>query len=77
MFPTNACLGKYNKKICHRACLGDIMGQTYPFYACNGTNYTRHFKGSRYISLQLEAKVFKVTLSKTLIGVKSRACGTI
>ena len=53
------------------------MGQTYPFYACTGTNYTRHFKGSRYISLQLEAKVFKVTLSKNLIGVKSRGCGTI
>ena len=53
------------------------MGQTYPFYACTGTNYTRHFKGSRYISLQLVAKVFKVTLSKNLIGVKSRACGTI
>ena len=38
------------KKIGHRACLGDIMSQTYPIYACTGTNhvvsfhrFTKHF----------------------------------
>ena len=26
------------KKIGHRACLGDVVGETYPIYACTGTN---------------------------------------
>ena len=25
------------------ACLGDIMGQTYPIYACTGTYLMHHF----------------------------------
>ena len=48
----------------HRACLRHMMGQTYTIYACSGTNHARHFIGSRYILLQLEARVFKVTLEK-------------
>ena len=31
------------KKIGHRACLGYMIGQTYPIYACAGTNHVRHF----------------------------------
>ena len=27
------CFEEYNKKIGHHACLGDVMGQTYPIYA--------------------------------------------
>ena len=53
------------KKIYHRACLGDLMGQTYPIYACTATNHTRHFIGSRYVLLRLEGRVFKITLLKT------------
>ena len=47
MFPSNACLEKQNKKIGYRACLRDIMGQTYPIYACIGTNHARHFIASK------------------------------
>ena len=36
------------KKTGHRAYLGDIMDQTYPIYACTGTNHACHFIGSRY-----------------------------
>ena len=25
----------------HRVCLGDLMGQTYPIYACTGSNLAR------------------------------------
>lgn len=53
------------KKICHRAFLGDIMGQTGPIYACTGNNHTPHFIGSQYKLLQLEASVLKATLEKT------------
>ena len=49
------------KNIGQRACLGDIMSQTYPIYACT---CTYHFIGSQYTLLQLEASVFKVTLEK-------------
>ena len=31
------------KKIGHCACLGDIKGQTYPIYACTGTNHVASF----------------------------------
>ena len=61
------------KQISHRACLGDLMGQTYSFYASPGTNHARHFIGSRYILLRQEARVLKVTLEKNLLGRKSRA----
>ena len=50
------------KKIGHSACLGDIMGQTYPNYAFTSNDHSRHFIGSQYTFLQLEARVFKVTL---------------
>ena len=68
---------EYQKKIGHGACLGDIMGQTYPIYACTSNNHQRHFIGSQYIFLQLEPRVFKVPLEKNLIERKSRAYGTI
>ena len=74
MLPNNVCFEKYNKKIDHRACLRDIMGQTYPIYTCN---HARHFIASRYVLLLLEARVFKVALEKNLIGRKSRGYGTI
>ena len=41
------------------------MAQTYPVYACTGTNQLLHYIGLRYILLQLEARVFKVALVKT------------
>ena len=59
-------LEEYKKKIGHGACLGDIMGQTYPIYACTGNNHQRHFISSQYIFLQLEPRVFKVPLEKKL-----------
>lgn len=34
------------EKIGRRACLRDTMSQTYPFYACTGTNHARRFIGS-------------------------------
>ena len=40
------------------------MGQTHHIYARIGTNHARHFIGSRYTLLQLEARVLKVTLKK-------------
>ena len=42
------------------------MCQTYPMYACTGNNHTCHFIGLWYIFLQLEARVFTVTLEKKL-----------
>ena len=50
------------KKIGNCVFFGDVTGQTCFIYACTGTNHTRHFIGSRYILLQLEARVFKATL---------------
>ena len=44
------------------------MRQTYPIYACTGTNHARHFIGSLYILLQLE---------KSLICIKFRVYETI
>ena len=44
------------------------MRQTYPIYACTGTNHARHLIGSLYILLQLE---------KNLVGSKSRVYRTI
>ena len=49
------------------------MGQTHPISVCTGTIHARHVISSRYILLQLEASVFKVTLGKNLIERKSRA----
>ena len=63
MLPNNVCFEKYNKKMDHRACLKDIMGQTYSIYTCN---HARHFIASRYVLLQLKARVFKVVLEKKL-----------
>ena len=51
-------------KVGHSTGLGDTIDQTYSSYACTGTNHARHFIGSWYILLQLEARVFKVTLEK-------------
>ena len=34
------------KKIGHRACLKDVVGQTYPIYACTGANHARAFISS-------------------------------
>ena len=53
------------------------MGQTYPIYSCTGANHARHFIGSRHTLLQLEGRVFKITLEKKLIGRKFRAYGTM
>ena len=44
------------------------MSQTYPGYACAGTNHARHFIGSQYILLRLEARDFR--FKKNLIGGK-------
>ena len=44
------------------------MRQSYPIYACTGTNHARHLSGSLYILLQLE---------KNLVGSKSRVYRTI
>ena len=57
--------------MCHRACLRDMMGQTYSIYACVGTNLARHLIGSRCILRWLEATVFMVTV-ENLIGRMSR-----
>ena len=37
------------QKIGHYACVIDMMSQTYPIYACTGTNHVNHFIGSQYI----------------------------
>ena len=52
------------KKIGHRAYFGDLIGQTYPIYACTSTNHACNFIGSRYILLRLEARVFTIRLEK-------------
>ena len=41
---------------CHHACLRDTMSQTYPTYACSGTNHMWHFIDSWYILRLLEAR---------------------
>ena len=64
------------KKIGHHACIGDIMCQTYPIYACTGKNHSHYFIGPQYILLQLEARVFKRTLKNNLIERKIWANGT-
>ena len=64
------------KKIGHHACIGDIMCQTYPIYACTGKNHSHYFIGPQYILLQLEARVFKGTLKNNLIERKIWANGT-
>ena len=51
------------------------MGQTYPIYACTGTNQGHHFIGSHYILLRLEASIFKSDSWNDLIGRKCRAFG--
>ena len=43
----------------------------------HGTNRASHFIGSRYILLRLEARGFKVTFEKSLIGSNSRVYGTV
>ena len=43
----------------------------------SGSNRARHFIGSRHTLLQLERRVFKVTLEKNLIDRKTRMCGTM
>ena len=44
MFLTDVCFEKYKKKKTgHRACFRDMIGQTYPTYACTDTNHVRHF----------------------------------
>ena len=63
------------KKIRHRACLEDLMSQTYPIYACTGTNQAHHFIGSHYIFLRLEASIFKSDSWNNLIGRKCRTFG--
>lgn len=64
------------KKIGHHACIGDIMCQTYPIYACTGKNHSHYFIGPQYILLQLEARVFKGTLKNNLIERKIWANAT-
>ena len=66
----------FKKKIGHHACIGDIMCQTYPIYACTGKNHSHYFIGPQYILLQLEARVFKGTLKNNLIERKIWANGT-
>ena len=44
------------------------MGQTYPIYACTVALINEcHFISSQCILMQVEAKVFKVTLENNLI----------
>ena len=69
---------KTRRQIRHHVCLTDVMSQTHPIYACAGNNHARHLISSQCISLQLEARAFKVTLGKkNLMGGKSRAYGTV
>ena len=54
------------RRIGHSACLIDMVGQSYPIYACAGTSRARNFIDSRWILRLLEAKVFlKQRLKKT------------
>ena len=53
------------KKISHRACLRDIMHQSYSTNARTDTKHARYFIGSGYILRYLNERVFKVTLEKT------------
>ena len=55
---------KTRRQIGHHACLRDVMSQTHPICACTGNNHASHLISSQYLLLQLEARVFKVTLEK-------------
>ena len=55
---------KTRRQIGHHVCLRDVMSQTHSIYACAGNNYAPHLISSQCISLQLEARAFKVTLEK-------------
>ena len=55
---------KTRRQIGHHVCLRDVMSQTHPIYACAGNNHARHLISSQCISLQLEARAFKVTLDR-------------
>ena len=69
---------KTRRQIGHHVCLRDVMSQTHSIYACAGNNYAPHLISSQCISLQPEARAFKVTLEKkNLMGGKSRAYGTV
>ena len=46
------------KKDSHHACIGYIMCQTYPIYACTGKNHSHHFIGPRYIFATTGSKGF-------------------
>ena len=48
------------------ACVGDIMGQTYPIYACTGTYHMHHFIIKVHFAAVNGSKAFKVTLEKKL-----------
>ena len=61
---------KTRRQIGHHVCLRDVMSQTHSIYACAGNNYAPHLISSQCISLQLEARAFKVTLEKKLDGWK-------
>ena len=65
------------KKIVHGACLRDMRSQTFPIYTWTGTDHARHFVGSRFILRYLEARDFKVTFEKNLLGKESPTYGTI
>ena len=64
------------KKIGHRACFRDMMGQTYPLYPCTNTN---HAHVSSYVVhfAVTEARFLKKHLKKNFMGTKSRAHETI
>ena len=50
MLYNSVCLEKYKEKVGHRACSGDMMGQTHPIYACTGINDAHQsIISSRYI----------------------------
>ena len=57
--------------------LRDMMGKTYPIYACTGINHARHFTGSFYILRQLLERLSTITLEKKLISGNSRTYRTI
>ena len=47
MFSTKHCFEKIKKTIGHHSRLRDVMGQSYPIYACTNANH------ARYSSLQI------------------------
>ena len=64
MFPANVCFKKRQEDRQDSVCLRDVMNQTHPIYACAGNNHASHLISSQYFLVQLEARVFKVTLDK-------------